>query len=889
MKEKMQDYKKTLNMPTTDFSMKANLKEKEIHYRHQWNQQKLYQQILKQNQNNPSFILHDGPPYANGSLHIGHALNKILKDFVVRYKSMKGFYSPFVAGWDTHGLPIENKMLADMKIDRKSISTLELRQKAAQYALEQIEIQKQQFLKFQPLSDFQDYYKTLDPTYEVKQLDLFKKMCLDGLIYKGLKPVYWSPSSQSALAEAEVEYHNHKSPSIFVKFKVVEGLNGVKANDFLVIWTTTPWTLIANSGVAINENFNYVIVEHENQNYIVVEQLLENLAQEFEWKTYQVKQQLKGSDLIGIKYQSPLNQLICPVVKSDHVSLDAGTGLVHMAPLFGEDDYLVGKKNQLEMIMHVNDDGTLSDYLPEFKGLFYEDANKNIGQKLKEQGNLIKLNFIEHSYPHDWRTKKPIIFRGTPQWFVSIDKIRDKILNALENVKFYSEWGHKRLMTMIKNREDWTISRQRAWGVPIIIFYDQNKQPVIKAELFDYVIDLVKKHGSDIWFEKTTDELLPPAFRGQNWTKENDIMDVWFDSGTSFTGVEIAGQNPPFDLYLEGSDQYRGWFNSSLINGVAYLNQAPYKALLSHGFLVDEKGRKMSKSLGNGVDPLAIVDQYGADVLRLWVANSEYFNDISISDNIIKQTAEIYRKIRNTIRFLLANLYDYQHHDIKLEGVHALINETLNNLKVATHQAYEEFHFISVTKNINNFITDLSSFYLSITKDILYVDAPDSKQRKMVQYNFYNILEFLMIALSPIMPTTCEEVYQYFPKANKLASVHLKPFKDPNVKEDFSLTNQWKEFFDLKDQIYKEIELKIQAGIFKRTNEASVVINTESQFIKSLNLKQLLMVGKVSFGNQLSVDKFDSIKCQRCWNHFEASEIKDDLCHHCFDVISKML
>ena len=882
------DYKQTLNMPTTAFSMKANLKEKEITYQKLWQEQQLYQQVLAKNKANPAFILHDGPPYANGDLHIGHALNKILKDFVVRYKSMQGFYTPFVPGWDTHGLPIENQMLKVMNLDRKKIDIVQLRKNAAQYAKEQILSQKEQFLRFQLLADFQSYYSTLTPDYEVKQLKLFKKMCLDGLIYKGLKPVYWSPSSQSALAEAEVEYHNHVSPSIFVACRVHNGNSQVTAGSFLVIWTTTPWTLVANSAIAINIDFKYVLVEAQQHHYVVLEQLLNHLVSEWNWQTYKIKATFKGEALIGLTYDSPLNKLVCPVVNSNHVSFEAGTGLVHIAPLFGEDDFNIGKKYALEMIMHINDDGTLNDYLKAYHGLFYEKANEQICADLAAQDLLLAQQTIEHSYPHDWRTKKPIIFRGTPQWFVSIDKIRTQILQALDQVQFYVEWGHKRLLNMIENREDWTISRQRAWGVPIIIFYDQAQKPVIQADVFDHVINLVAQHGTDIWYQKTADELLPLQYQGLGWTKENDIMDVWFDSGVSFLGVTIENFTPPFDLYLEGSDQYRGWFNSSLINAVTYLNQSPYKALLSHGFLVDEKGRKMSKSLGNGVDPMKIINQYGADVLRLWVANSEYFNDIAISDNIILQTAEMYRKIRNSIRFLLANLDGYQPKEtIELTGVHQLIAQTFHNLKVTVLQAYNKYHFISVIKNINNFITDLSSFYFSISKDILYIAAKTDPERQMVQHNFYYILDFLLITLAPIMPTTCEEAYSHFAKANKCASIHLESFYNlPDKPLQTDLIEAWKPFFGLKDQVYKMIEMHIQKGTFKRSNEAHVQLDQSSTFLKSLDLKRLLMVGKISFGSKLEVSSFDSIKCQRCWNHFEATEINGDLCLSCGQIVN---
>ena len=880
------DYKSTLNMPQTDFSMKADLNIKEPQFLNFWLDNNIYQQALAKNKNNESFILHDGPPYANGSLHTGHALNKILKDIVIRYKTMCGFYSPYIPGWDTHGLPIENKILSEMKLSHTNISIIELRKKAAQYALEQIEIQKSQFQKLQLFTDFKKIYKTLDKSYEIEQLKLFYSLYQKGLIYKGLKPVYWSPTSQSALAEAEVEYQEHHSPSIFVKFKVIES-DVLSPNDYLVIWTTTPWTLIANSGVAINKDFNYSLIKYNNENHLIATDLIDKLIKEWEWSDFEIIKNIKGKDLINTKYISPINNNISPVVFGHHVTLEAGTGLVHIAPLFGEDDFIIGKKNNLNMIMHINDDGTINDAIGQYKGIFYEDANKTIGQFLDENNLLVKLKFIKHSYPHDWRTKKPIIFRGTPQWFVSINKIKDNILDNLKNVKFYSTWGYNRLSNMIENRDDWTISRQRAWGVPIIIFYDENNEPILNDEIFNHLMNIFAKEGTNSWYEKSVDELLPAKYQNLNWKKEKDIMDVWFDSGSSFVAVDVENIKPPFDLYLEGSDQYRGWFNSSLINSVAYIGKAPYKAIVSHGFLIDEKGRKMSKSLGNGIDPMVIVNKYGADILRLWVANSEYFNDISISENIIKQSAEMYRKIRNTIRFLLSNLSDYQHQKIDLDGVHLLINEKLNNLKIIIKENYDNYQFINVIKNINNFIIDLSSFYLSITKDTLYVEKKDNQQRRMIQFNFYNILEFLLISLAPILPTTCEEAYQFLLKDNKKVSIFLENFYSIENKKDNKFEDVWKEFFDLKNEIYKLIEEQIQNNLIKRSNEAKVFISTNSEFIKSLNLKELLMVGKVEFGNKTSVELFqNSIKCQRCWNHFEQNEMIDDICFRCSNVIN---
>ncbi|MGL6125424.1 MAG: isoleucine--tRNA ligase [Metamycoplasmataceae bacterium] len=881
------DYKDTLNMPETDFSMRANLNEKEKAFREKWLNNEIYKKILERNKKNTKFILHDGPPYANGSLHIGHSFNKILKDIIVRYKSANGFYSPFVPGWDTHGLPIENKMLQELKISHKNLDVSKLREEAGKYAVSQIDIQKAQFKELQLLSDFEDIYITLDKEYEVNQLKLFKKFSLDGLIYRGLKPVFWSPSSQSALAEAEVEYHEHRSPSIYVSLDIEKGNDVVDKSDKLIIWTTTPWTLIANAAVAVNEEIDYVKFAANNNNYIVAKVLLDSLVQFFGWGDFKILKTFKGSQLIGIEYYVPiLKNTLAPVVSGHHVTTDAGTGLVHIAPLFGEDDFIIGKKNNLNMIMHIEDDGTINEKGMQFSGIFYEEANKNIGLFLEEKNALISLKFIKHSYPHDWRTNKPIIFRGTPQWFVSIEKIKPQILKELKNVKFFSDWAEKRISSMIQNRNEWTISRQRSWGVPIIIFYDENKEVVINEEIFDYVIDLVSKHGSNIWYKKTVDELLPEKFRGNNWTKENDIMDVWFDSGSSFMAANIANENPPFELYFEGSDQYRGWFNSSLINSVAYIGKAPFKNLISHGFVLDEKGNKMSKSKGNVVDPAKIINAYGADILRLWASNSEYSNDVTIGDNIIKQNVEIYRKIRNTLRFLLANLNDYEHKEIEKNDVHELINERLENLKVRIVSSYDNFNFINIIKEINNFITDLSSFYLSIIKDVLYAEKKDNEERLMIQNNLYNILEFLLISLAPIIPTTVDEAYEFFNKKEKKESIHLEPFYKCNLKESLKIESKWKDFFDLKDLIYKEIEAKIKEGKLKRTNEARVTANLESAFLKTLDFQKLLMIGEFVEGKSIKIEPFESLKCQRCWNHFSPSSLKNDLCPRCANILN---
>ncbi|WP_404924064.1 isoleucine--tRNA ligase [Mesomycoplasma hyopneumoniae] len=876
-------YKNSLNIFNSNFSMKANLSEKDKFYADFWEKNQIYQQILRKRRGNPRFILHDGPPYANGDIHIGHALNKILKDIIVRYKTMAGFYSPFVPGWDTHGLPIENKIINQIG----SKSTLEIRRKSNDFANSQILAQMAQFKKLNLLTDFKQIYQTNTPNYEAKQLKLFKKMVSRGLVYRALKPVYWSPSSQSALAEAEIEYLEYRSPSLFTSFDIKKGNNFVAENDKLIIWTTTPWTLIANSGVAVGENFDYVRIKNGENFYVLAANLLEKLAVIFDWKHYEIIDNFPGKSILGIKYLHPIFEKICPIVSGSHVSLDVGSGLVHLAPLFGEDDYWIGRENNLEMVMHVNDDGKFNENAGQFSGQFYADSNKLITEFLEKKSKILHLSFIDHSFPHDWRTLKPVIYRGTPQWFVSIEKIKKDLEKAIEEIEFPENWLKKRLTKMVVERKDWLISRQRSWGIPLIIFYDQNKEPVLdKPEIFDYIISLVEKFGSRIWYEKTTDELLPEKYQNLGWTKENDILDVWFDSGVSFFAANISDEKPPFDIYFEGSDQYRGWFNSSLINSVIYFGFSPYKKLLSHGFVVDAKGNKMSKSRGNGVDPLVILSKYGCDIFRLWVANSEYYNDIVYSKAIFEQNVEIYRKIRNTVRFLITNLADFKPKKYELTEVDLYIFNKIQKLKNEIIQNYDQNRFVRVVKIINNFIIEFSNFYLSIVKDILYADKKESLKRQQVQYNLYELLQVLNIAIAPIMPTTAEEIYSFIQKNNKQISVHMEEFfKKSHFNEE--LDAKWDEFFQIKDSVYQLIEQKIKSKEIKRPNEVGVLLKTDSDFIKSIDLEKLLMVAKVEFSNEKTeILQLNWEKCPRCWNHFEKI---NKVCARCFEVLSEIV
>ena len=897
------NYKETLLMPETSFQMRGNLPENEKLQREKWEEMDLYNTVREKNTGKTPFILHDGPPYANGNIHIGHAMNKILKDFVNRYKMMSGYDMIYIPGWDTHGLPIE-QAVTNSGVDRKSMDKAEFRALCEKYAYEQIEKQMQGFKELNVLADWEHPYITLQKEMEARQIEVFAEMAKKGLIFKGLKPVYWSPSSESALAEAEIEYHDRKDPSIYVAFPVVEGNDTINVGDNLVIWTTTPWTLPCNTGIAISEKFDYVKVLVNDKYYIVANELLEDLAKEFGWENYEVVNVFTGDKIEGVKYKHVFMDRVAPVIDGFHVTLDAGTGLVHIAPMYGADDFIIGKEYNLEMVNGIDDQGVLNELSGEFNGLFFEDANKAITVKLDELGVLLKLKFITHSYPHDWRTKKPIIFRATKQWFCSIDKIRDDLLNELENnVKFHTEWGKKRLYNMIHDRGDWCISRQRVWGVPIPIFYNEDGSEIVDYDVMMHVADLFRKYGSNIWFEKEAKDLLPegytnPASPNGNFTKEEDIMDVWFDSGSTWNGVLIEQGLPyPSDMYLEGSDQYRGWFNSSLICGVAVTGKAPYKELVSHGFTLDGNGNKMSKSLGNVIVPADMVRLHGSDILRLWVASTDYTEDVRISDDLIKQVKESYRKIRNTYKFMLGNLkdFDYTKDSVKYEDMPYYDKYMMNELNKFTKNVLEEYNnynFQNVYKLVNNFVSfTLSNFYLDFTKDILYIEKADSLVRRSVQTVLYNILNNEVKLLAPILPYTSEEVYSLLPHTEE--SVHLADMPEvvtysdsTEVEELFNL------FFELKDKVNKKLEEARNEKLIGSALEAVVKINLDPKYNEVKEklgsyLHQLFIVSKVEYttdGEEVVVEKSTGEKCNRCWNYVD--HLNGDICDRCHNIIN---
>lgn len=894
------DYKDTLLLPKTNFPMRGNLGIKEVEIQKYWKDINLYEKVLLKNKENKEFFFHDGPPYANNSIHIGHALNKILKDIIVRYKSMQGFYTPYIPGWDTHGLPIENAV-SKKGVDRKKISSTEFRQKCKDYALEQVEVQKEQMKRLGIMADFENPYITLTPDFEARQIRLFAECVRKNYIYRGLKPVYWSYSSESALAEAEVEYENVDSKSIYFTFLVKDSKDKDLIGANLLVWTTTPWTLPANLAVSANPEIDYVLVKVENKKYILSKNLLPGLKEKLNLNDTKILKEFKGLELEHTKYIHCLYEdKILPVILGDHVLDTDGTGLVHTAPGHGMDDYKVGLKYNLDILSPVNEKGVLTEEARQFSGLFYENANDEIIKFLKEKDSLVKLEIINHSYPHDWRTGKPIIFRATPQWFFSIKPIEDKILDAIKDVKWYPKWGEIRLSNMIKGRNDWCISRQRLWGVPIPVFYNEDDSPILDQEVIEHVAELFEQHGSNIWFLKEALELLPkgytnPKSPNNKFRKETDIMDVWFDSGTSFLTLKDGVS----EIYLEGSDQYRGWFNSSLINSVAVNEKAPYKTVISHGFVLDEKGNKMSKSKGNVIDPNLMCKKYGADVLRLWVASVDYQQDVRLSEDLILKISESYRKIRNTIRYMLGNLFDF---DFKKDywafsmrqRLDQVMTLKLFKLQNTCLEKYENYDFSQVYREILSFITnDLSAFYLDYTKDTLYVSLKDGYERRSVQSTIYDILMTLLKFLTPIIPHTTTESYLSLNNLEKEDIYLLNLPKKDNHKLD-NLMESFELFISIREKVLKEIEEYRQKGLLGKSLSAIVDIKLPQTDIEKLKLldtelRNVLMVAEcnliASDSFEVSVSVSNDLECKRCWNIRKLNE--NAICLRCQDVMDK--
>ncbi|WP_366921451.1 isoleucine--tRNA ligase [Metallumcola ferriviriculae] len=923
------EYNETLNLPKTDFPMRAKLPQREPEVLAMWEREDIYQKVQEQSQGKPKFILHDGPPYANGNIHLGHTLNKVLKDMVVKYRSMAGYDAPYVPGWDTHGLPIEQQAIKNLGLDRDKTSIVEFRNECTEYALKFVEIQKEQFKRLGIRGDWDRPYITLAPEFEAAQIGVFGEMAKKGFIYKGLKPVYWCADCQTALAEAEIDYQDKKSPSIFVKFAVKDGLDVLpEDNTFVVIWTTTPWTIPANLAIAVQPQFEYVLLETPQGKLLVAKELSQQVMEQCGIEDYSVVGNFQGSDLERIVCRHPLFERDSLVILGDHVTLEQGTGCVHTAPGHGLEDYEVGKAYNLQILSPIDDNGRFTDEVGQFSGLKYDEGNKAVTEALDQAGALLNLSFIKHQYPHCWRCKHPVIFRATEQWFASIDGFRQNALDEIDQVQWIPAWGKDRIHNMVAERGDWCISRQRTWGVPIPIFYcDKCNKEIINDETINHVQDLFREHGSNIWFAKEANELVPEGLKCDKcghgeFHKETDIMDVWFDSGSSHAAV--LEQRPelawPADLYLEGSDQHRGWFNSSLSTAVATRGKAPYKAVLTHGFLVDEKGRKMSKSLGNGIDPMEVSDKMGADILRLWVSSADYKRDVAASPNIMKQMTEAYRKIRNTSRFIISNLYDFDPSkdmvsDDKLSELDRWALMRLNKLVAKVTNAYETYEFHVVYHAVHNFcVVDMSSFYLDIIKDRLYCSEPDSDMRRAIQTTIYKIIDTLVRLLAPVLAFTSEEIWQHLPKEEDLFSVQLAAW--PQVEEkyfDVQLEEKWAKIISIREEVAKVLEKARQQKVIGHSLNAQVNLYAGGklyEFLEPLRdrLSEIFIVSDVRL---LQLDKApaDAVtsqevpdltiqagqapgeKCERCWQFSDYVGQDPDhttVCKRCATVVKNL-
>ena len=897
------NYKDTLLMNKSNFEMRGNLNIKEPLLVEKWKNENLYEQMNLNRKDAKEFVLHDGPPYANGDMHCGHMLNRILKDIVVRYKNMDGYKTPFVFGWDTHGLPIEN-MVTKSGVNRKTTPIVEFRKQCEVYAYKQVERQKEQIRRLGLVGDFDHPYLTLQKEFEARQINNFAKMALSGLIYKGLKPVYWSPSSESALAEAEIEYADVLSHSIYVAFPVKDGKGVVDNDAALVIWTTTPWTLPANLAISAHPDFIYGEYQTNKGKLVFLQEFLENLTKELELEDVKLLKTIKGSELDLVVCKHPFYDRDSLVINGTHVTNEAGTGLVHTAPGHGVEDYQVCLNypgHGLEPYCPVDEKGFMMKGTGEgIEGLFYEDANKAVLKIIKDNGSLLKHTTFTHSYPHDWRTGKPLIFRATSQWFCSIEPIREKLINEIHKVKWYPSWGENRMVNMIKDRADWCISRQRAWGVPIPIFYNEDGSPIIEKEVFDHVEKLFREHGSNIWYELDVKDLLPEGYKNpkspnSKFTKEKDIMDVWFDSGSSWNAtLKGRGVKFPSDLYLEGSDQYRGWFNSSLIVSLACEGVAPYNNVVSHGWVLDEHGEQMHKSKGNGVDPVKIANIYGADILRLWVASVDYQQDVRIGENLIKQVADQYRKIRNTLKFISWNLVDY---DLKEEKDLSIIDKyilaKLNLLVKNVKKYFDNYDFSNAMSDIMNFMSfDLSTFYLDISKDTLYCDSKDNKERRATQTVLYKVGETLLRLLNPILPFTMDEFNKNLPGERK-ENAQLYDFPKACEENNESLLKDYEELLLFRSEVLKVLEESRNNKVIGSSQEALVLLPTDLEILKKYSLKELAKVFvvsevKLSEEKEIKVKHHEGHKCERCWNYEDDAILESDgtyICHRCKEVV----
>lgn len=926
MSEEKKDYSSTLNLPKTDFPMRGNLPTKEPETLKAVFENGLYEKILKKNEGHKHFVLHDGPPYANGEIHAGHALNKILKDTIVRYKAMKGFYAPFIPGYDTHGMPTEKKAIEKLGLDRSKIPVTKFRDTCREFTTNYKDIQTEGFKRLGVLGDWAHPYITYDHATEARQIGVFGDMYKKGYIYKGLKPVYWCTDCETALAEAEIEYKDVTGESIYVKFPV-EDSKGLfdKKDTYVVIWTTTPWTLPGNMGITIGADYEYSMVElKENkedaklERLIIATELVEKVMKLAEIEDYKTVQTFKGSDLEGVLCKHPfLDRMSRVVLGSEttvNVTLDEGTGAVHTAPAYGKEDYLQGLKDKLGMVVAVDDKGKQTAEAGEFAGQFYAKSNKTITAWLDENGYLLKAVKIEHSYPHCWRCKKPIIFRATPQWFASVDGFRDDVLKAIKTVTWHPDWGEDRMSEMIKGRNDWCISRQRTWGVPLPIFYCKDcGEPYVTEESIKKIQEVVRTEGTNAWWAKEAKDLVPegakcPKCGCTEFKKETDIMDVWFDSGSTHQSVLVErGLDYPADLYLEGNDQYRGWFQSSLLTSVAVNGIAPYKEVLCCGFVVDGQGRKMSKSLGNGVSPIDVSNKFGADILRLWALSSDYSMDVNLSDDILKGISDVYRKIRNTARYILGNTYDYDpekpvaYEDLQEIDKWALTR--LNKLIKDCTKDYDTYSFGNCYHDVNQFcVVDMSSFYLDIIKDRLYTEKADSVARRAAQTTMYYILDALVKILTPMISFTAEEIWSAMNHTEKenVESPMLADYPVSNDEWDNKeIAEKWEKIIKVKNIVAKDLELARAEKTIGNSLDAKVTIYAEGEEYKFLKgneelIKLVLIVSglEIQENNRkqeeklgVKVEHATGEKCERCWMYND--HLEDGLCPRCKEVLEK--
>ena len=917
------DYNSTMNLPKTDFPMRGNLPQKEPEMIKRWQDQKLYQKLMEKNEGLPLYVLHDGPPYANGDIHMGTALNKVLKDIIIKYKNMSGYKAPYIPGWDTHGLPIELKAMKKVGVENIN-SALDLRKVCKEFALHYVDVQRNEFIRLGSIGDYEHPYLTLQPKHEAEQIRIFGEMAKKDFIYKGLKPVYWCPECKTALAEAEIEYAEDPCNSIYVKFKVEDdggklaAFNTELDKTYFVIWTTTTWTLPGNLAICLGPEYEYVAVHANDEYYIMAKELVESAMKAAKITEYTVSEaSLKGKELEYIKYRHPFIDRVSPIIVGDHVTLESGTGCVHTAPGHGVEDFevCVNHYPEIPIIVPVDGDGKLTEEAGEFCGLTTNDANKAILTKLTELNALFAVENIIHQYPHCWRCKSPIIFRATEQWFCSVDGFKEEACKAIDSVQWIPEWGGDRIKGMVMDRSDWCISRQRTWGVPIPIFYCKHcGKPIINEDSINAIANLYEKEGSDAWYKYEANEILPEGFKCEcgctEFTKEMDIMDVWFDSGVSHAAVcnEEHGLRWPADLYLEGADQYRGWFQSSLLTSVAAKGSAPYKAVCTHGWVVDGEGKAMHKSLGNGMSPDEVTDKYGADILRIWVASSDYHADIRISQDILKQLSDAYRKIRNTARFILSNLGDFNPDTDsvsveKLDGIDKWAMARMDEIIEKCKAAYDKFDFHIVYSTTRDFCTiDLSNFYLDILKDRLYVEKADSESRRAAQTVIYNILRTMTLYLAPVISFTAEEIWGYMPRSEKddAESVFFNKLPEKSgVSADEEFMEKWEKIDELRDIVNKALEEARGQKLIGKSLEAKVTLNCGRdwyEFAKSVenDLVAAFIVSAVSVeksefdGVDVKVEVAPGEKCERCWTHSDTvgkCAEHPTLCARCAEIV----